>query len=158
MGTLNYREVGAFEPGIRKGFMKDKWSEEYDLLLERAIAEGKVQVLPDKEERRGSPRFKFSKELFRSAESIQRDIIDMSTTGFAFHSERTYEIGEEVPLTMHDAFQAHAKVVGCEMVETDSAFLEFKYRVRCQFTNPEHGMIILMLLFEESTATDSKGS
>ena len=133
--------------------MKDKWSEEYDQLLNRAIDEGKVQVLPDLKERRDSPRFKLSENLFRSADSIQRDIIDISKTGFAFHSERQYEIGGEVPLTMHNAFEAHAKVVGCEMVETDSAFLEFRYRVRCQFTSPEHGMIILMLLFEDSTAT-----
>ena len=134
--------------------MKDKWSEEYDQLLNRAIDEGKVQVLPDLKERRDSPRFKLSENLFRSADSIQRDIIDISKTGFAFHSERKYEIGGEVPLTMHNAFEAHAKVVGCEMVETDSAFLEFRYRVRCQFTSPEHGMIILMLLFEDSTDTE----
>ena len=138
--------------------MADKWSEEYDQLLNRAISEGKVQVLPDEEERRGSPRFKLSEDLFRSADSIQRDIIDMSKTGFAFHSERNYEIGEEVPLTMHNAFEARAKVVGCEMVEVDSAFLEFKYRVRCQFISPEHGMIILMLLFEDSTDAEDEGS
>ena len=133
--------------------MKDKWSEEYDHLLERAIAEGKVQVLPDEEERRGNPRFKISEESFRSMDSIQRDIIDMSITGFAFYSERNYQIGEEVPLTMHDAFEARANVVGCEMVETDSTFLEVKCRVRCEFISPEHGMIILLLLFEDSTAT-----
>ena len=52
-----------------------------------------------------------------------------------------------------EAFEAHATVVGCEMVEIDSGFLEFRYRVRCQFTSPEHGMIILLLLFEDSTTT-----
>ena len=132
--------------------MKYQWSEEYDRLLERAITEGKVKLLQDKEERRDNPRFKLSAELFRSAESIQRDIIDMSKTGYAFHSERKYEIAEEVPLSMREAFEAHATVVGCEMVEIDSGFLEFRYRVRCQFTSPEHGMIILLLLFEDSTA------
>ena len=136
--------------------MKYQWSDEYDRLLERALAEGKVELLQDKEERRDNPRFKLSEELFRSAESIQRDIIDMSKTGYAFHSERKYEIGEEVPLSMREAFEAHATVVGCEMVEVDSGFLEFKYRVRCQFTSPEHGMIILLLLFEDSTTTDKK--
>ena len=136
--------------------MKYQWSEEYDRLLERAIEEGKVQLLQDKEERRDNPRFKLSVELFHSAESIQRDIIDMSKTGYAFHSERKYEIAEEVPLSMREAFEAHATVVGCEMVEIDSGFLEFRYRVRCQFTSPEHGMIILLLLFEDSTATEKK--
>ena len=116
------------------------------------IADGKVEVLPDDKERRDEPRFKISEELFSSTDAIQRDIIDMSVSGFAFHSERQYEIGEEVPLTMHEAFEAHAKVVGCEMEEFDAGFLDFRYRVRCQFTSPEHGMIILMLLFEDSTA------
>ena len=133
--------------------MKYQWSEEYDRLLERAITEGKVQLLQDKAERRDNPRFKLSAELFRSAESIKRDIIDMSKTGYAFHSERKYEIGEEVPLSLREAFVAHAKVVGCEMVESDSSFLEFKYVVRCQFASQEHGMIILLLLFEDSTLT-----
>lgn len=136
--------------------MEDDRREEFGLLLEKAIAEGKVEVLPDKEERRGSPRFIFSKNMFRSADSVQRDIIDMSMTGFAFHSERKHDVGEEVSLTMHNAFQGHANVVGCEMVPTDTTFLEFRYRVRCQFTNPEHGMIILMLHFQDLTATDNK--
>ena len=43
--------------------MKYQWSEEYDRLLERAIEEGKVQLLQDKEERRDNPRFKLSVEL-----------------------------------------------------------------------------------------------
>ena len=133
--------------------MKDKWSEEYDLLLERAITEGKVESVRVNDERRDSPRFKLSEGIIRSEESTQRDIIDLSKSGYAFHSERNYKIGEEVPLTMRGAFEAHAKVVGCEMVETDSCFLEFKSRVRCQFTSPEHGMIILLLLFEDSTFT-----
>ena len=136
--------------------MKDKWSEEYDPLLENAISEGRVHVLPDKEERRGRPRFKFSENMFRSVDSIQREIIDMSVTGFAFHSERKYEIDEEVLLTIHNAFEGHAKAVGCEMVETDATFLEFKYRVRCQFTSPQNSIIILMLHFENSTATENK--
>ena len=133
--------------------MKHDWNEEYDHLLERAIAEGKVQVLPYEEERRGSPRFKFSEPMFRSVDSIQRDIIDMSKTGFAFNSDRYYQIGKEVPLTMHDAFETQAKVVGCEIFETGFAFLEDKCRVRCEMISPEHGLIILMLLFEDSTAT-----
>ena len=133
--------------------MKDKWSEEYNHLLERAIAEGKVQVLPDEEERRGSPRFRFSEALFRSVDSIQCDIIDISKTGFAFHSERYYQAGKEIPLTMHDAFETQAKVVGCEFFETGFAFLGVKCRVRCELISPEHGMIILMLLFEDSAAT-----
>ena len=133
--------------------MQSQWNEDYDKLLERAIAEGKVRLLQDKEERRDNPRFNLSVELFHSAESIQRDIIDMSKTGYSFHSEKKYEIGTEVPLHMREAFEARATVVGCEMVEVDSGFLEFRYRVRCQFTNPEHGMIILLLLFEDSTLT-----
>ncbi len=138
--------------------MKYQWSEEYDRLLERALAEGKVELLEDTVERRDDPRFKLSENLFSSAESIQRDIIDMSKTGYAFYSERNYEIGEDVPLSMREAFEAHAKVVGCEMVEVDSGFLEYKYRVRCQFTSPEHGMIILLLLFEDSTTTEKTES
>ena len=131
--------------------MQSHWSEEYDQLLERAIAEGKVQLLPDKEERREHPRFKLTEDWVRSTESSQRDIIDLSKAGYAFYSERKFEIGEEVPLNLREAFVAQAKVVGCEMVESDSSFLEFKYAVHCQFTSQEHGMIILLLLFEDST-------
>ena len=131
--------------------MKYQWSEEYDQLLERAIADGKVQLLPDMEERRDAPRFSLSEDSFHSTDSIRRDIVDMSKTGYAFHSEKKYEIGEEVPLNLREAFVAQAKVMGCEMVELDSIYLEFKYMVRCQFTSQEHGMIILLLLFEDST-------
>jgi len=141
--------------------MEEQWSEEYDRLLERAIAEGKVEPLRDIDERRVSPRFKLSEGLYHSEEATQRDIIDLSKTGYAFYSERMYEIGEDVPLSVREAFEAHAKVVGCKMMETDSNFLEFKYRVHCQFTAPEHGMIILLLLFEDSTSpgeTHSRGS
>lgn len=131
--------------------MKYQWSEEYDRLLERAISEGKVQLLSDQEERRENPRFKLSEDFFRSKDSSQRDIIDLSKTGYAFHSERMYEIGEDAPLNLHEAFQAHAQVVGCEMEEV--GFLEIRYRVRCVFSSPEHGMIFLLLLFEDSTST-----
>ena len=144
---------GTFEPSNLEGLMQSQWNEDYDKLLERAITEGKVQLLPDKEERRDHPRFKLSEDWVRSTETSQRDIINLSKTGYAFHSERKYEIGEEVPLSLREAFVAHAKVVGCEMVESDASFLEFKYVVRCRFTSQEHGMIILLLLFEDSTLT-----
>ncbi len=136
--------------------MKHDWSEEYDHLLERAIAEGKVQVLPGEEERRGSPRFRLAEELIRSGYSIQRDLIDVSNTGFAFHSERAYEVGEPAPLTMHKVFEALATVVGCETVESGSDTLDSRYRVRCQFTDPEHGMILIMMLFEDPSTTGQK--
>ena len=134
--------------------MKYQWSGEYDQVLARAITEGKVQILPDEEERRGSPRFRLAEELIRSGYSIQRDLIDVSNTGFAFHSERAYEIGEPAPLTMHNVFEALATVVGCETVESGSDTLDSRYRVRCQFTDPEHGMILIMMLFEDSTTTE----
>ena len=131
--------------------MEYKWNEEYDRLLERAIAEGKVEPVLDNDEKRDSPRFKLSEGLYRSEESTHREINDLSKTGYAFYSERKYKIGEDVPLNIREAFEAHAKVVACEMVETDPSFLEFRYRVRCRFTNPEHGMTILLLLFEDIT-------
>ena len=139
-----------FEPGFGE-FMKYHWSEDYDRLLERALAEGKVQLLPDQEEQRKNPRFSLSEDLIRSATFNQRDIIDLSKSGYAFHSDKTYNIGEEAPLNLREAFQAPATVMGCEMEEVD--FLDIKYRVRCKFTNPEHGMIFLLLLFEDSTIT-----
>ena len=129
--------------------MEHQWSEEYDRLLEKAIAEGRVEPLRDNDERRDSPRFKLSEDIYHSEESTHRNIIDLSKTGYAFHSERMYSIVEEAPLTIRDAFEAQATVVNCEMEETDTGFLEFKYRVRCRFTSPEHGMIILLLLFED---------
>lgn len=133
-----------------EGLKADQWNEEYDRLLEKAIGEGRVEPLQDQDERRGSPRFKFSMDIYHSEESTHRNIIDLSKTGYAFHSERMYEIGEEAPLTIRNAFEAQANVVKCEMEETDTGFLEFMYRVRCHFINPEHGMVIILLLFEDS--------
>lgn len=133
--------------------MENQWNKDYDRLLEKAIAEGRVKPLRHHDERRDSPRFEFSEDIYHSEEATHRKIIDLSKTGYAFHAEKKYSVGEEAPLTIRDAFEAHAKVVSCEMEETDSGFLEFKYRVCCQFTNPEHGMIIILLLFEDSTVT-----
>ena len=133
--------------------MEVQWGEEYDRLLEKAIAEGKVEPLRDHDERRDSPRFKFSEGFFHSKELTQRHIIDLSKSGYAFHSDRMYNIGEEISLSIRDAFEAHAIVVNCEIEETDAGFLEYKYRVRCRFTNPEYGLMILVLLIGESTIT-----
>lgn len=131
--------------------MASQWSESYDQLLGKAIAEGRVEPLQDQDERRAYPRFKISEDIYRSEESTNRRIIDLSKSGYAFHSERMYSNGEEAPLTIRGAFEAHATVVSCEIEETDTDFLEFMYRVRCEFTNSEHGMIIILLIFEDST-------
>ena len=135
--------------------MADIWVQEYDRLINRAIETGEVVILPDEKERRRHPRFKMPGGQVRITDSLQRDIIDMSMSGVAFYSERKYEVGEVVPLSLKEAFAVQAEVLGCEMVQTDPSFLEFAYRVRCQFINLNHGLNFLMLVLEHS---DSEGS
>ncbi|MCH9046493.1 MAG: PilZ domain-containing protein [SAR324 cluster bacterium] len=97
-----------------------------------------------------NPRFNIPGRQIQITDTIERDIIDMSISGVSFYSDRNHAIGEVVPLCLDGAFSVQTKVVGCQMVQTDPSFLEFKYRVRCEFVNSDHGLIFLMLALEDS--------
>lgn len=77
--------------------------------------------------------------------------IDISTTGASFLSEQPFKAGNEISLSVAKVFSLEATVVGCEMEETDSTFMETRYRVRCKFTDETAGMELLVLSKEYET-------
>ena len=130
--------------------MESIWAQSYERRLNRAIATGEVEIIPNGKERRMNPRFKIPGRQIQITDSIQREVINMSISGVSFYSDRNHLIGEVVPLCLDGAFSVQTKVVGCQMVPTDPTFLEFKYRVRCKFVKPDHGLTFLMLALEDS--------
>ena len=131
--------------------MRD-WELEYKDLLQRALSKGEVEPLKEQHEHRSNPRFPLEMGSVWIRAEMPFDIVDISSDGMAFLSDRLFSIGQQLALTLGKAFLVEARVVNCTMVETDDDFMEAKYRVSCEFNDPHNGRQALLVLKEMEEA------
>ena len=122
------------------------WEKEYDRLLAESRRSGQVADADKSEGHRSQPRFHLKDSHVWIRVPTRFDLLEISIAGIAFHSKAPFQVGENLLLTLDKAFSIEAKVVECFLTESDSGFLELRYRVGCAFNDQNHGMQMLVML------------
>ncbi|MBI3993327.1 MAG: PilZ domain-containing protein [Candidatus Lambdaproteobacteria bacterium] len=128
------------------------WQDDYEALLADARQRGDLSQATGAAEKRRFPRINLISRPILVHEPTRYQILDMSAGGMSFYSESSFEIGRVVSISLEGLLTIEARVLGCEMVETDPDFLEVRYRVHCRFEDERYGMRFLVL------ALQAKGS
>jgi len=128
--------------------MNSIWDKQYQTLLSKGIAMGRVRVLPGSAEKRQSPRYRMANTLVWGRIELSYPVIDKSLTGLAFHSPSAFEVGSTVRISLRQFFVVDALVVGCEMEEPDPVFMNCQYKVRCRFNNLDPNLVQVLVALD----------
>ena len=128
--------------------MESSWDKQYQTLLSKGIAAGRVQVLPSTSEKREHPRYRMANTTVWGRVDHCYPVIDKSLTGLAFFSPTPFPVGQVVRISLRQFFVVDALVVGCEMVESDPVFLNFQYKVRCRFNNLDPTLVQVLVALD----------
>ena len=124
----------------------DRMTPEYAELLERAKELGRVDTDPATQERRLWPRVDLVKaKIAIVVEPVVR-VLNISAEGLAFHSDVPFQPGQTLQITLGQAWRTTAKVMSCEIEETDSDLMELRYLVGCGFSDPDAGETMMVEL------------
>jgi hypothetical protein len=124
------------------------WEDEYERILRDGLQSGKVSVLPSSSEKRRHPRFRLRSGTIFIKEDHPFEVINLSRSGLAFYGVREFKEDERISISLHQLMAIEAVVVGCDMEETDSNLMEYRYRVRCRFLNDDYGLQFLVMALE----------
>ncbi len=125
-----------------------QWEEEYSLLLAKHRELGDLDVQPEGREFRRHPRLRIQKEAIWVNVDAKCEVIDCSISGIAFYSSFLFKPDRIVRLVLGKAFAIEATVLAAAMVETDATFLEYQYRVQCEFLDQLQGKQMLVTITE----------
>jgi PilZ domain len=129
------------------------WEEEYERFLDEALRERRLRILPAGSEKRRHPRFKLNATQILVTEQVPHDIVDLSISGLSFFSDRTFDEGQRIMVSLRQILAIQAEVLGCETLSGPD--LPARYKVRCRFTDEEYGLRFLVLAIEMDTARPS---
>lgn len=127
--------------------IRDVWQEGYQRLLDEARERGDVQMRGGLQERREHPRFPVRSGDVTSPEQGPVAVEDMSITGISFFTPVDPATRRELTLSLANVFSTDLDVLACERLP-DEADGTPRYRVRCRFRNPDHGLQFLTLTLE----------
>ncbi len=104
---------------------------------------------PGTGERRSEPRYHFQANrdirVYAHIGPKSFQILNISVGGIAFFSDVEFEPGTNVLLSALGMVALDVDVVSCEMVETDSDFMEYQYLVRAKFSPRVNGYLVYVL-------------
>lgn len=102
-------------------------------------------------ERREEPRYHFKNQENRNVNIYAHigpkafEIVNISVGGLAFYSDTSFENGTNLLLSALGMVALDVDVVSCEMEETDSDFMEYRYLVRAKFSERVNGYLVYVL-------------
>ena len=140
----------------------ERWKTEYEGVkkeldnLPREPSEGTEtradSPLPAGREMRGEPRYSFDQvagaSIFVHLGPKAFEILNISVGGVAFFSDVYFADGTNLLLSALGMIALDVEVLNCELEETDSSFMEFKYRVRGKFGPRVNGYQVYVLARE----------
>ena len=122
--------------------------QEYQIIVAEGLAKGEIRVRTSDVEHREAPRFAMRQGRISVRVEPVFKLVDISATGIAFFSDLPFRSGQVLQLILKDTVAFQARVVGCELVETDIDYMEMSYRVQCSFRDPTNGKHLLVLMKE----------
>ena len=127
--------------------IRDVWQAGYERLLADARAKGLLAGRKGGAERRRDPRFPVASGDVSAAGAGAVELEDMSISGLAFRSARSYLAHRTLTLSLASVFSTETEVLACERLP-DGGDSPPRYRVRCRFKDGEHGLQFLTLTLE----------
>ena len=125
-----------------------KLEQEYNRLIREGMLKGSIEIRGDGPEFRDSPRFEPIEAKIAVKVEPSFTILNISASGVAFMSNLPFLPGSILTLVLEGVIGVQARVIGCEMIETDERFLETQYRAQCCFDTPNHGKQMLLMMDE----------
>lgn len=125
-----------------------QWEQAYYRLLDEGVSSGRVQMMPEGQEKRRHPRFHMPGSMVTVRQDQQHEVVDVSVSGVAFHSTHRYAVGDRISLSLRGLLSIEAVVLGCEMVRVETVYMEYAYKVRCRFEDEGYGMQFLVMALE----------
>jgi PilZ domain len=122
------------------------WEQEYERILADATQGGRISILPGNSEKRRHPRFRLKGEKILVTEQVPHDVVDLSVSGLAFYSDRTFAVGQAIVVSLRQILAIQAEVLGCDPLSGPDAPAAFK--VRCRFQDPDYGLRFLVVAVE----------
>ena len=125
---------------------RELWELEYARRIEQDVMDGMVEM-PKPDDRRKDPRLQLrrGKNIWIHTDRVPVPILNISKSGVAFFSEQQYFPGDHLHLSVANTLTIKARVLECEMEETDAIFMEYRYHVRAKFDEGENGCKIYVL-------------
>lgn len=125
-----------------------KIEQEYNRLIRVGMQKGTIGIRGDAPEFRDSPRFEPMGAIIAVKVEPRFTILNISASGIAFLSNLPFLPGSILTLVLEDVIGVQARVISCEMIETDEIYLETRYRAQCSFDTPNHGKQMLLMMDE----------
>jgi hypothetical protein len=132
--------------------MDERLAESYRQLLEECRRRGDVLSEPLGREQRRHPRLRVNPARLTQALSPWRLAVDISATGMAFYVEEPPATGSPIKIALGNLLEAEADVLACQEVPLHILRDPPRYRVRCQFTDEEQGLRMLVAIKEMEDA------
>jgi hypothetical protein len=107
------------------------WKLEYQRLLDRLSGGQAAPPTLAGRERRCNPRLTLSSQQVLLQSDPVPVLPEDTRDGFLFESLHPLPVGTQFPVRLGEEGAFTARVEECCMVETDGAFLEYRYRMRC---------------------------
>jgi hypothetical protein len=123
------------------------WKQEF----EKRVAEIRSREAHSVEtDHRSSPRYRFAERtIMRVSEPpTPYRLLDISAGGVAILCDHRLEADTRLMLAVKNSVYVEIVVLGCELMESDSATMEFAYKTRCRFQNEQDGLMAFVLLAE----------
>ena len=136
-------------------FWKDEYLEVKQLISREMGAEAGLEgahskMQPSYADRRAEPRYSFmpGSKIYAHMGPRGFPIVDISIGGLSFYSELLFEPGSKLLMSALGMIALDVEVLSCDMEETDSSLMEYKYRVRAKFGPHVNGYQVYVLARE----------
>ncbi|MDH4248170.1 MAG: PilZ domain-containing protein [Deltaproteobacteria bacterium] len=106
--------------------------------------------LPDEKDRREEPRYAFddNSKIYAHLGPRAFRILNISVGGVAFFSDMYFAPGTKLLMSALGMIALDVEVLNCDIEETNSDLMEFKYRVRAKFGPRVNGYQVYVLARE----------
>ena len=119
-------------------------SYEFAQVLEQSRRRGEVTELSAGNERRKYPRLKIISDDLWIDSMAQFVVVDMSPSGVALNCNYPLQLGDVLRIALGPLQGADAKVIGCDLIDSPTEYLDAQYRVHCVFLNIKAGMKLVV--------------
>jgi hypothetical protein len=129
-----------------RGVRMRVWKERYEHSL-RELPSFPPGMPTPRAERRHYPRIQFPRgsTICVHGDAEEHEIHDLSAGGLSFFSHLRVAPGKAVTLSAKGILSLQVIVIGCELEEADADLMEYRYRVRAEFTPDVDGFQAFVL-------------
>lgn len=142
-------DIAAPQRELERSARMRIWKERYEQTL-REMPASDADSVSSWTERRQFPRVTFAAgaTVFVHGDALEHEVHDFSAGGLSFFSHVRMAPGKPVLLSARGILSLQVIVVGCDLEEENADLMEYRYRVRAEFTPDVDGYQAFVLAHE----------